>query len=161
MGKFQGFVVKDDQLYAVVQPRGEMAKGYGFWSVYDERAFSRDLVYRNINAYNHRWFSVYFADGVRVERSSFLAARVDYSIGMEMAARVRISEVTATGNVTAMGGQADVAFLFGIRGLEAVNNRISVLSIASNGWEVSNVKCDQPISVIDDSWVQGRIQTPA
>lgn len=156
-GKFVGLEQTNEQeLIALIQPRAEMVKGNGHWSVYDITKFTKGLRYKNIEAYRHLYWSNYFCKGLEVKDSSFMSAKLDYNFGAEMCLNVTLDNVQSAGNVTVQGGHADVAFLYGIVGLTIRNSNISILSIASNGWEVAklNIQKDLNVSWIETSWLE-------
>jgi hypothetical protein len=132
-----------------VDPGGNMARGLGFWATYRPDEFSRDLRYSRFDVSGHSQMSIYFADGVDFSDSIFGPATLDYNLGFEHSANVNLHNVTSRGNRTKQGNGADVAFIFGIRGLVVRDCDIETLAITSAGWEVSEVDVDQRVSFLD------------
>jgi|GEM_PF-3429040 len=155
-GKVMAFKDLGDTIEITVSPKGTMTKGVGYWTIYDPTQFQKNLVYDNFQASGHRFVSFYFADGVTFKNGKLYGARVDYNLGFENCANVNLHNVLSSGNMTEQGGKADVAFIFGIRGLKASGNQIASFQIASKGWECDNVNVDQPIHWVEQSWV-GRV----
>lgn len=137
-----------------VDPGGTMAKGVGFWATYKPSEFLKDLKYSQFDVAGHEQLSIYFADGVDFRDSKFGSATLDYNLGFENCANVNLHNVTSRGNRTVQGNGADVAFIFGIRGLTVTASDIETLAITSAGWEVSQVSTTLPISFLDlkDGW---------
>lgn len=144
----------DDGVNITVQvsPRGTMASGGGYWSCIDPAGFTKNIKYSGFDVSGQESFSIYFADGVSVKNSTFGPATLDYNLGFEDCANVNLQNVYAHGNQTVQGNGADVAFLYGIRGLKVRDCEIATLAIDSNGWEVSNVDSDNSLSILDDGW---------
>lgn len=129
----------------VVNPRGTMAPGVGYWNAYDLSKYQRNISIRNVRAAQHETFALYCVNGLVVRDSIFVNARVDYNFGVEYGQRITLQDVTSYGNSTAQGGSSDLAFLFGVRGLNLKNVEAGKCLVASNGWEVDNVRSDSQI----------------
>ncbi len=151
LGRLVGWEKLENQrlIRVTVDPGGTMAKGLGFWATYRPDEFLRGLSYSRFDVAGHSQMSIYFADGVDFRDSNFGSATLDYSLGFEHCANVNLHNVTARGNRTRQGNGADVAFIFGIRGLKVNSCDIETLALTSSGWEVSNVVSDQPVSILD------------
>lgn len=132
-----------------IDPGGSMAHGPGFWATYRPDEFLQDLEYSRFDVAGHSQMSIYFADGVSFRDSKFGSATLDYNLGFEHCANVNLQNVTSRGNRTKQGNGADVAFIFGIRGLTVRACDIETLAITSAGWEVSTVDVDQRVSFLD------------
>jgi len=137
-----------------VDPSGNMSRGMGFWATYKPSEFLKDLKYSQFDVAGHEQLSIYFADGVDFKDSKFGSATLDYNLGFENCANVNLHNVTSRGNRTVQGNGADIAFLFGIRGLNVTSSDIETLAITSKGWEVSQVNTDLRVSFLDfkDGW---------
>jgi hypothetical protein len=132
---------------------GPMKEGPGFWSCTNPAGYTKGSKYNNFNVRNHRYFSVYFADGITVSNSNFGPATLDYNLGFENCMNVSLVNVKAWGNQTFDGNGASIAFLFGVDGLKAIGIETDSFHIRSMGWPVNRVDVDSVITWPD--WDKG------